>query len=66
MTTPDGRVIVWLARADGSGQVEATVHAPLDNGWNIDRLSTESIGLVQAQSLVHATIVLPAPPSTLN
>ena len=66
MTTPDGHVIVWLARADGSGQIEATVRAPLDNGWNIERLSTESIALVQAQTQEHATIALPAPPADKN
>ena len=66
MTTPEGRVIVWLARGDGSGQVEAAVHVPLDNGWSIERLSMESIVLLQAQTQEHATIALPGPPAENN
>jgi hypothetical protein len=66
MTTPDGQVIVWLARGDGSGQVEAVLHAPLDNGWNIERLSAESVVLVQVQTQERTTIALPAPPAENN
>jgi hypothetical protein len=66
MTTPEGHVIVWLARGDGSGQVEAAPLAPLDNGWNIERLSTESVVLVQAQTREHTSIALPAPPAENN